>query len=92
MSVDRPGLIDSMISDVNASGYLPPVPLRNNDTLKPDKSINHEAKKMLRKLKNEALANKKKLQWMKMQLLLTNQLMELEELEGALEQPDDIAR
>ena len=29
---------------------------------------------------------------MKMQLLLTNQLMELEELEGALEQPDDIAR
>ena len=55
MSVDRPGLIDSMISDVNASGYLPPVPLRNNDTLKPDKSINHEAKKMLRKLKNEAV-------------------------------------
>lgn len=66
VSVDRPGLIDSIISDVNASGYLPSKPLRNNDTLKPDNSINYEAKKMLKKLKNEALANKKKLQWMKM--------------------------
>ena len=50
-----------MISDVNASGYLPPVPIRNNDSLKPDRSINHEAKKLLKKLKNEALSNKKRL-------------------------------
>ena len=52
VSIDRPGLIDSIISDVNAEGYVAPAPLRINDTLKPGDTSNHEPRKKLNKLKN----------------------------------------